>query len=427
MKKSKVILLSFNYSNHFSLAHGYLKAYAEKDTFIRDNTSIQIIDFDVEKNDIRQVLYYLSKENPAIVGFSCYCWSINKILDLARLLKQLDPDIKTILGGPEVGPAAEKYLTENPAVDVIVNGEGEETFKELLCSFLGAGPGLALTKGISYRGNHGIVTTDPRPLLANLDEIPSPYLTGILKPRDEVTYIETFRGCPYRCAFCYEGKNFPKLRFFSDERVKQEIELIMSSKIIRSFHIVDSVFNVKKERLKRLVHLISDANRNGTAIRTVEIMAELVDHEAVQLLQKAQVVSVETGPQTVNRETLMTIKRSYEKENFKRGITLLLDGGIEVLTDLIIGLPGDNLFRFARSIKAMMQLKPTTIVCSILHVLPGTELYENSVKLGLQFDEKAPHMVVKNSTFPYEEIDKAVIMSVSVSKEYNMRLSGTSS
>ena len=189
---------------------------------------------------------------------------MNKILDLSRLLKQLDPEIKILLGGPEAGPAAEKYLIENPAVDLIVRGEGEETFKEVLCSFLANGPGLAFTKGITYRENDGIVSTDPRPLIADLDEIPSPYLTGILKPRDEVTYIETFRGCPYRCAFCYEGKNFPELRFFSDERVKKEIELIMSIKSIRSFHIVDSVFNLKKDRLSRLVNLISDANRSGT-------------------------------------------------------------------------------------------------------------------------------------------------------------------
>ena len=427
MKKSNVILISFNYSNHFSLAHGYLKAYAEKDTFIRDNASIQIVDFDAEKNDIRQVLYYLSKERPAIVGFSCYCWSMNKILDLSRLLKQLDPDIKIMLGGPEAGPAADKYMTENPAVDLIVRGEGEETFKEVLGSLLGAGTALALTKGITYREKDTIVNTDPRPLLANLDAIPSPYLTGILKPRDEVTYIETFRGCPYRCAFCYEGKNFPDLRYFSEERVKKEIELIMSMQTIRSFHIVDSVFNITKGRLKRLAQIISDANRSGTEIRTVEVMAELVDEEVVQLLKQAHVVSVETGPQTVNRETLVTINRSFEKEKFRSGTTLLLDGGIEVLTDLIIGLPGDNLFRFLRSIKALMQLKPTTIVFSILHVLPGTELYTNSRKLGLQFDEKAPHMILKNDTFPYDEIDKAVIMSVSAGKEYNMRLPGISS
>jgi radical SAM superfamily enzyme YgiQ (UPF0313 family) len=101
---------------------------------------------------------------------------------------------------------------------------------------------------------------------------------------------------------------------------------------------------------------------------------------------------------------------------------LLLDGGIDVLTDLIIGLPGDNFFRFVRSAKAMMRLKTTTIVFSILHVLPGTELYENADKFGLLFDDKAPHLVLKNDTFPYDEIDKAVVLAVSMGKEYNLKI-----
>jgi radical SAM superfamily enzyme YgiQ (UPF0313 family) len=426
MTKAKVILISFNYSNHFSLANGYLKAYAETDQFIRDNASIQIIDFDVEKNDIRQVLYYLAKEQPAIVGFSCYCWSITKILDLSRHLKQNDPDIKIILGGPEVGPASEKYMQENSSIDLIVTGEGEVTFKEVLSSFLGAGNTLATIRGITYRAQDAILTTEPRPLLSSLDEIPSPYLSGILKPRNKVTYIETYRGCPYRCGFCYEGKNVADLRFFSEERVKKEIALIMSNKTIRSFHIVDSVFNLKKKRLRKLTQIISEANHNNTELRTVEIMAESVDQETVQLLKKAHVVSVETGPQTFNRETLHIINRYCDRDKFKRGIRLLLNEGIEVLTDLIIGLPGDNLFRFATSIKTIMNLKPSTIVFSILHVLPGTELYTESDTIGLQFDEKAPHLVLKNPTFPYIEIDKAVIMSLSVGKEYNLQLTGRS-
>jgi radical SAM superfamily enzyme YgiQ (UPF0313 family) len=243
-----------------------------------------------------------------------------------------------------------------------------------------------------------------------------------LTPRDEVTYLETFRGCPYRCAFCFEGKNFPRLRFFPEEQIKREIELIMTNRTIRSFHVVDSVFNLKKGRLRRLAQMFYDANRFGTGMRTVEIMAELIDEEAVELLKKANVLSVETGPQTVNKNTIKNINRYYQKEKFNRGIRLLLDGGIEVLTDLIIGLPRDNLFRFCRSIKAMMQLKPTTIVFSILHVLPGTELYMNSDKFGLQFDEKAPHLILKNDTFPYDEIDKAVVMAVSVDREYHLKL-----
>lgn len=420
MGKVKVTLISFNWSEHFSLATGCLKAYAEKDKFIAENADIQIVDFDAENHNVRQALYYLSKEQPDIVGFSTYCWNTDKVLELSRLLKQIDPHTKIVLGGPEVGPIARQCITENPAVDVVVMGEGELTFHELLRSFLNHGKPKASVKGITYREGDKIVSTGQRPLMEDLGDIPSPYLTGILKPRDGVTYLETYRGCPYKCAYCYEGKNFPRLRFFPEERVKQEIELITADPGIRSFHVVDSVFNLKKDRLRRMAQIFHDANRSGARLTTVELMAELVDKETVELLKKANVFSVETGPQTVNADTIKNIKRHYREDKFNRGIRVLLDGGIEVLTDLIIGLPGDNFFRCVRSAKAMMRLKPTTIIFSILHVLPGTELFENADRFGLFFDEKAPHMVLKNDTFPYDEIDKAVVMAVSIGKEYNL-------
>jgi radical SAM superfamily enzyme YgiQ (UPF0313 family) len=422
MKKVKVALISFNWSNHFSLANGCLKAYAEQDKVIAKNADIQIVDFDAENHDVRQVLYYLSRERPDIVGFSSYCWNMDKVLELSRLVKQLNPHTKIVLGGPEVGPIAHKCMMENPAVDVVVMGEGEVTFQELLRSYLDQGKPMASVKGITYRQDGKILSTEQRPLMDDLGDIPSPYLTGILTPRDRVTYLETYRGCPYRCAFCFEGKNFPKLRFFPEERIRREIELVTGNPNISTFHVVDSVFNLKKSRLRRIAQMFHEANRSGAGLTTVEVMAELVDEETVELLKKANVLSVETGPQTVNTDTIKNISRYYRKEKFNRGIKLLLDGGIEVLTDLIIGLPGDNFFRFLRSAKAMIRLKPTTIVFSILHVLPGTELYANADKFGLLFDEKAPHMVLQNDTFPYDEIDKAVVLAVSMEREYKLKI-----
>jgi radical SAM superfamily enzyme YgiQ (UPF0313 family) len=422
METLRVALISFNWSDHFSIASGYLKVYAEKDEHVRKNADIQIIDFDAESHDVRQVLCHLSKEPPDVIGFSCYCWNMDKIAELSRLLKRLHPKTQIVLGGPEVGPVAEKSLAEIPAADVVVRGEGEVTFQELLQYYTGNRDSLASIKGITYRQNGKIAETEERPLLEDLGEIPSPYLSGALIPRDKVTYIETYRGCPYRCAFCFEGKNFSKLRFFPEDRVRKEIELITSDPTIRSFHVVDSVFNLKKGRLKRMAQMFSQANCSGAGLTTVEIMAETIDEESVELLREAHVLSVETGPQTVNTKTIKNIQRFYRKEKFNQGIKLLLDGGIEVLTDLIIGLPGDNFFRFAKSAKAMMALRPTTVVFSILHVLPGTELYENGDRFGLLFDEKAPHLVLQNGTFPFDEIDKAVVMAVSLEKEYGLKL-----
>ncbi|MEW6570114.1 MAG: radical SAM protein [Nitrospirota bacterium] len=419
MGKKRIVLISFNWANHFSLAMGYLKAYAMKDEFIRDRVQMEILDFDTEVLNVQQVIYYLSQNKPDIIGFSCYCWNINKVLDTARIIKTLYPEVKIMLGGPEVGPVASKYLRENSFVDAIVKGEGEATFADLLNCYLGRGS-LKEIAGISYRENGQVFENPDRPPIEDLGEIPSPYLEGILEPRDKVTYLETYRGCIFRCYYCYEGKNLPRLRFFPEDRIKKEIEFILSKREITSFHFVDTVFNFRKERLKKLAEIISKANLFGTELRTVEIIAEFVDEVTVDLFKKAHVKSVETGPQTVIRETLKNVNRHYDEEKFRRAVSLMEKNGIEVTSDLIVGLPGDNFFKFFHSARTIMNMKPTTIVFSILHVLPGTVLYERSIELGLKFDDKAPHLVLSSPDFPYVDIDKAVVMAYSLDKEYNV-------
>jgi radical SAM superfamily enzyme YgiQ (UPF0313 family) len=420
MNKKKVILISYNWANHFSLALGYLKAYALKDNFIQKNADIEIIDFDTETLSVQQVIYYISQNKPDIIGFSCYCWNINKVLDTARTIKTIAPEIIIILGGPEVGPVSLKYLNENYFIDVVVKSEGEITFSELLTYFLGKGR-LEEIEGISYRLNKQIIENPDRSPIEDLGKIPSPYLEGILIPIDKVTYIETYRGCIFRCHYCFEGKNLPNLRFFPDERIKKEIEFIMSFPGIKSFHFVDTIFNFRKDRLRNLVEMISRANRSEIELRTVEIIAEFVDEETVNLFKKANIKSVETGPQTVNSGTLKNVNRYYNEEKYKKAVRLMEDAGIEVISDLIIGLPGDSFFKFFKSARTIMDMRPMTIVFSILHVLPGTVLYEKSNEFGLKFDDKAPHLVLSAPGFPYEDIDKAVIMAYSLDREYNIK------
>ncbi len=97
------------------------------------------------------------------------------------------------------------------------------------------------------------------------------------------------------------------------------------------------------------------------------------------------------------------------------------ENGIEVIADLIIGLPGDSFFKFFKSARTIMDIKPSSIVFSILHVLPGTVLYEKSDELGIKFDDVAPHLILDAPDFPFEDIDKAVIMAYSLDKEYNVK------
>lgn len=420
MNKKKIILISYNWANHFSLALGYLKAYAMKDIFISQRCDIEILDFDTEGLNVQQVIYYLAQRKPDIMGFSCYCWNMEKVLDTARILKTLYPDMAIVLGGPEVGPIAQKYLRKYPFLDLAVKGEGEITFTKLLEHYLGRGR-IEEIEGIIYRSDGKVIENADRPPIEDLSAIPSPYLEGVVTPRDGVSYIETYRGCIFKCHYCFEGKNLQKLRFFPDERVRREIELFMGNPDIKTFHFVDTIFNFRKDRLKKIADMIASLNRFGTELRTVEIIAEFVDEETVELFKRARVRSAETGPQTVHRDTLRNVNRLYKEESFRNGVRMLEDNGIEVTADLIIGLPGDTFFKFAKSAQKMIEIRPTTLVFSILHVLPGTVLYEKSDEFGLKFDDKAPHLVLGAPDFPFEDIDKAVIMALSLDKEYNIK------
>ncbi len=420
--KSRILLISFNVAGHDSLALGYVKAFAMKDPTVSRRTDIEILAFSNEQGDVRQALYYISEFKPHLIGFSCYCWSMGNILELARSVRQIMPEVILVAGGPEAGPIADQYLDENPALDVIVHDEGEAVFLDLVRHYFAKKGRLEDIAGISFRRRKEVVRNKDRPPIEDLDEIPSPYLTGVLTPRDGVTYLQTFRGCPFRCGFCYEAGRHRQLRFFSYDRIEAEIELVMGDPNIGSFHFVDSVFNLNPKHLRKLADVLGRSNRYNTRLRTIEVVTEHVNKETVDCLLQAGVQSVETGPQTAIQETQKRIGRQFDPEKFSRGVRLMQEAGIEVWCDLIIGLPGDSFFRCACSLAYTMGLKPANIVMSILHVLPGTPLFEEAERFGLAFDPHPPHYVLGSDTFPFEQIYKAVLFSSAAAKEYNVAL-----
>lgn len=420
-EKLNVLLVALNSCSephYFSLALGNLKAHAAADAQVAAGTNIDIVDYCMTCSDPMQVAFYIAGAKPDAVGFSCYCWNIDIVRHIAEMVAKTTPEAKIIAGGPEVTPGAEEFLAVNPSFDIVVRGEGEETFRELLRALIDE-EGLSGVAGISYREGEHVFANEDRPLIEDLDTIPSPYLTGILAPREHVTYFETLRGCPYRCAYCYEGKNYPKLRHFSDERVRAEIELIARTPHVTTFSFIDPVFNLTKERLAKLVEMLAPAVAAGKTIHTVEVITEQVDEETIELLKKAGAVSTETGPQTVNPQTVKDINRYFVRDKFVRGVELMRDAGLRVLCDLIVGLPGDDYFSFLNSVRFVLDLRPGTIIFSTLNVLPGTVVREEADKWGMIYDDAAPHYVLGTDTFSFEEIRKAELLAASIAREYD--------
>ena len=149
--RRRILLVSFNVAGHDSLALGYIKAFALKDSTVSRRTQIDILGFANEEGNVRQALYYMTEFKPHLIGFSCYVWSMGTILELARSVKQIMPQVPLIAGGPEVGPRADQYLEEHPALDVVVHDEGEAVFLDLIRHFFAGKGQLEDIAGISFR------------------------------------------------------------------------------------------------------------------------------------------------------------------------------------------------------------------------------------------------------------------------------------
>ena len=223
-------------SDYIPLSLFYIKSYAETDPLVGRAGRIEVV-VPEDATDAARTAAEIVARKPDIVGFSCYIWNMLHTMEIARLIKQQAPATTIVVGGPDVSSVPKKALDTYPWIDVVVRGEGEETFRELLYHWLEQGrptvePGLRTIKGLGFRDGGEIVLTDKRPFLENLDVIPSPYLNGCIDLKTEKRSIlfETYRGCPFKCSFCFYPKDYGNLlHSFSMERVKRDLGGILKS------------------------------------------------------------------------------------------------------------------------------------------------------------------------------------------------------
>jgi radical SAM superfamily enzyme YgiQ (UPF0313 family) len=419
----KVALLALNAPGYQSLALGYLRSFAEADSRLSGRVAFQSLDL-TSDDDPWWIAYRLAALEPDVLGVSMLCWSARKAYDVCRIVKQALPGSVIVLGGPEVGPIAEQVLVQHPEVDAIVRGEGEETFADLL-DLIRRGKPLTRADGVTARDASGGPRSAPdRALIADLDRIPSPYLSGVLQPREATAYIEGYRGCPHRCAYCFEGKGYARVRTFSKERVEAEIAYLAGECGVRSFSFVDPVFNLTGERLEWLCAVLEPYAARGLVLHTVEVDIERIDDDAANLLKRAGVVSVETGPQSIGQAALDACHRGLDRERFARGVSALKARGISVECDLIVGLPLDMAADFFGGIEWCLSLDPGKLQTSTLHVLPGTELYALAAEYGLRFDPEPPHEIVSTPALSFNDLRRAEARSVYLTRQYAARRKG---
>ena len=404
-------------SDYIPLSLFYIKGYAETDPLIGAQSQIDVVVPEDASNASRTAAEIVARK-PDIVGFSCYIWNMLHTMEIARRVKEQAPDTTIVVGGPDVSSVPKKALDTYPWIDVVVRGEGEETFRELMCHWLERGkpevdPALRDIQGLGFRDDGEIVLTERRPFIEDLDVIPSPYLNGCidLKTESRSILFETYRGCPFKCTFCFYPKDYGKLlHSFSMERVQEDLGNILRSGA-KSVFLMDPTFNIPPKRAKQILKFIADNRQSDDLSVTVELRVDLLDQEFMSLLKQAGISVVEIGLQSSNDAALRAVERKQSMRKITENVHFLQSIGIEVVFQLIFGLPEDTYEDYLDSLDFCAGLNPTKIEPYRLQLLPGTPMYDAAELLGLEFVDRGDRKVIRTRTMSKEDIERAEMLT----------------
>jgi len=318
-----------------------------------------------------------------VFGLSCYTWNVAEFVEIARRVKTTFPGALVVAGGPHV-QRAQDFLYED-GFDVIVLGEGEETFSELLdCD---SRDGWAEVAGLAFLDSRGdVVQTPTRPRRSELDELPTALDHIELRAADgsalyrQAAY-ETSRGCPYRCSFCEWGTGAigTKMYQFSLERIRSDLERLVRGGV-KDIWLSDSNFGALREDLAKAEIVLELREQYGLPQTFATSWSKNHNkrvQKIVRLLHENGLLShYHLALQTLTPKALELSHRTNMRANdYEPIVKSLAEEGIPVAAELIWGLPGDTLAEFESNLDHLFTVFPNINIFGYT-LLPGTEFYE---------------------------------------------------
>ena len=365
------------------------------------------------KEDLNQIANSIKHYD--LIAFSCYIWNITKTLELARIIKSLNPNIKILLGGPEVSYDWNDVI-KREEVDLIIVGEGEIPFATLLNQNLNPS-GIA---NLVYKDSTGKVLYFPGSetfdlkLLENLN----PYsFEDPLEIKNKVAYIETSRGCPYKCEFCLASLD-NKVRYLPQSAIEQNLLYLMNHGKVIKF--LDRTFNIKKDFTIGMFEFILANHQPGNVFQ-FEITADIVHPDIITFIKERVpkgLFRFEIGIQTVNQKANLEVGR---KQNFDKtsGIILQLRDYVEMHLDLIVGLPLDYIEDIAYSFEQVFALHAPELQLGFLKFLKGTPVREKYEQYGFKFDPLPPYQIIESNYLSKDELFNITLLEEALELYWN--------
>ncbi len=386
---------------HKNLAIRWLYVTAPKDVHV------ELQEYTIN-DDLSKITQRMHLEDFDVVGISTYIWNSELVKAWIPLIRQKKPQIKIILGGPDVTFDNDDWFDHD--IDAISVGEGEVE----LWKYITTG------KSDCTKEHRGQSVRVGRVDLSYLEQFEDPYFLpfDLHDLYQRYLYVETSRGCPFGCAYCLSETD-RVVRKFSDaymERIYQKMEQYR----IRQVKFLDRTFNLDYKRsletLKRLEKIESVESFQMELVAET-LPEEMIDYMVTKMDKKR--FRFEVGVQSFNEKTLKAVNRKSDLKRLKSVIARLNGAGITLHTDLIAGLPYEDIESFEHSFNELFSLYTEEVQLGLLKLLKGTSLRYQSANFGIIASDASPYEVEKTRWLSEEDLNRIRTVALGCEKSYN--------
>jgi radical SAM superfamily enzyme YgiQ (UPF0313 family) len=330
---------------------------------------------------------------PAIIGFGVYIWNVLETTELVRLLKAARPDVRVVLGGPEVSYEWEQQVIVALA-DHVITGWGDVSFPKL-CRALLYGP-QPLMKVLAGEQ-------------CELDAIALPYAEySDADLAHRLLYVEASRGCPFKCEFCLSSLDKTAKPFVLDAFLAAMDSLYQRG--ARNFKFVDRTFNLKIDASVRILEFFLQRLSDDLFLHFEVVPDHLPDRLKALIAQfPAGVLQLEVGIQSFNESVQHRIARRQDNGKTVANLAWLVrHSQVHLHTDLIFGLPGETLESFAAGFDRLYALQPHEIQLGVLKRLRGTPIARHTHEHGMVYDAQPPYAVQQTAVVDAPTLQRVV-------------------
>jgi hypothetical protein len=343
---------------------GVIWSYAIADPAVNDQ--FELTEWVWKRDQIEPIAQRLAQNN--IVAFSTYVWNHNYNYAIATRVKEINPNVMTIFGGPEPAITDPDLFRKNPFMDIVITFEGEITFRNLMLAYESKQfdhiPGLLINR------NGEAVNTGDAKRIETLDQVPSPYLNGVfdqlIADNPGITWqgtLETSRGCPFACTFCDWGSlTYNKVKKFELQRVFDELEW-MAQHNFDFISITDANFGMFAERDSMIADKIIECQEKYGSPRTFSVAwAKNQKKEVVDIVKKLLDArgfnqGLTLSVQSLDLDVLENIRRkNMEMNKLNEVFELCEQRNIPTYTELILGLPGESLESWKKNFWTLFEM-----------------------------------------------------------------------